>query len=64
MHMTMSSMELTTSAKEYGGAINAYEGVLTFTGSSSFSSNSAEQGGAISAYYNSILTFDGNIKLY
>ena len=50
------------SANFNGGAIIAYISVvLTFTGTSSFSSNFAMQGGAISAYFNSTLMFDGNI---
>ena len=51
------------SADFEGGAIDAYNSVvLTFTGTSSFSSNLAEQGGAISAYINTALLFDGRIS--
>ena len=47
----------------HGGAvIAAINTLLSFTGTSSFSTNSAMQGGAITAYRNSTLTFDGNIS--
>ena len=47
----------------HGGAVIAsINTLLSFTGTSSFSTNSAMQGGAITAYRNSTLTFDGNIS--
>ena len=44
--------------KNYGGAIHAYDTVLTFNGTSDFINNSAEQGGAIYTEYSTI-TFKG-----
>ena len=46
-----------------GGAIFAVSNIsLSFTGISSFSSNSAMQGGAIAANSNSTLTFNGSVN--